>query len=140
MARGIRRFVAGVAEHHALVTRAVVEVARAAFLVLIGVIDAHGDVAALLVDVGDDAAGVAVEAVFRAVVADRADDLTCDLGDIDVAARRDLAHDVDKAGGDGRLAGDAAVGVLFQNGVEHRVGDLVADLVGMPFGDGLGGE
>ena len=40
----------------------------------------------------------------------------------------------------GRLAGDAAVGVLFQNGVEHRVGDLVADFVGMPFGDGLGGE
>ena len=72
--------------------------------------------------------------------ADVTDDVARDLRDVDIAARGDLAHDVDKAGGDGRLAGHAAVGVFFKDRVEHRIGDLVADLVGMPLGDGFGGE
>ena len=38
------------------------------------------------------------------------------------------------------LAGHPAIGVLGQDGVQHRVGDLVADLVGVPFGDGFRGE
>ena len=136
----LRGLGAGVAEHHALVACAVVELARAAFLIFKGVVDAHRDIAALLVDVRDNAAGVTVKAVLRAVVADVADDVACDLRDVDIAARGDLAHDVNKAGGDGRLAGHAAVGVFFKDRVEHRIGDLVADLVGMPLGDGFGGE
>ena len=136
----LRGLGAGVAEHHALVARAVVELARAAFLIFKGVVDAHRDIAALLVDVRDNAAGVTVKAVLRAVIADVADDVARDLRDVDIAARGDLAHDVDKAGGDGRLAGHAAVGVFFKDRVEHRIGDLVADLVGMPLGDGFGGE
>ena len=44
------------------------------------------------------------------------------------------------AGLDQRLAGDARALVLREHGVEHRVGDLVGDLVRMSFGDGLGGE
>ena len=103
-------------------------------------VNAEGDVRALLVDVCDDGAGLAVKAVLRAVVADVADDVARDLRDVDIAARGDLAHDVNKAGGDGRLAGHAAVGVFFKDRVEHRIGDLVADLVGMPLGDGFGGE
>ena len=35
---------------------------------------------------------------------------------------------------------DAGFGVAAQVGVEHAVGDEVADLVGVAFGDGLGGE
>jgi hypothetical protein len=30
--------------------------------------------------------------------------------------------------------------VLFETGVEHGVGDLVAELVGVAFGNGLGSE
>ena len=121
--------VAGKAEHHALV-------AGAGHLV----VGAQRDVGALVVDVGDDAAGIAVKAVLGAVVADVPDDLAGNAGDVHIAAGGDLAHDVDQAGGAGGLAGDAGAGVLFQDGVQHRVGDLVTDLVGMPLGDGFGCE
>ena len=43
-------------------------------------------------------------------------------------------------GVDQRLAGDAALGVARHHGVEDRVGDLVADLVGVTLGDRLGRE
>ena len=104
------------------------------------IVGAQGDVGALAIDVGDDAAGVAVKAVLGAVIADGADDLARRAGDVHVAAGRDLAHDVDEAGGAGRLAGNAGTGVLRQDGVEDGVGDLVADFVGMPLGDGFGRE
>jgi hypothetical protein len=35
------------------------------------------------------------------------------------------------------LAGDAAVGISLQIGIEDEVGDQVANLVGMAFGYGL---
>ena len=123
------RLVAGVAEHHALV-------ARTGHVV----VGAQRNVGTLAVDVGDDAAGVAVKAVLGAVIADGADDLARRAGDVHVAVGRDLAHDVDKTGGAGRLAGNAGAGVLRQDGVEDGVGDLVADFVGMPLGDGFGRE
>ena len=125
----LRGLVAGVAEHHALV-------AGAAHLV----VGAQGDVGGLLVDAGDDAAGVAVEAVLGPVIADVPHHVPDDLGDVHIALGADLAHHVDKAGGHGGLAGHAAVGVVFQDGVQHRVGDLVADLIGMSLGDGLGSK
>ena len=131
---------AGIAEHHALVAGAVLQLGVRVLLALQRAVHAERDVAGLLVDVGDDAAGVAVKAVLGPVIADGADDFARDLRDVHIAARGDLAHDMDETGGNGRLAGDAAVGVLLQDRVEHGVGDLVADLVGMPFGDGFGGE
>ena len=134
----LRRLVAGEAEHHALIARAVVERAVAGLLALERLVDAEGNVRALLVDVRDDGAGLAVKAVFCAVVADLAHGLAHDLRDVDVAVGRDLAHDVHDAGRDRAFAGDAAVRVLRQNGVEDRVGDLVADLVGMSLRDGFG--
>ena len=47
---------------------------------------------------------------------------------------------MDQAGGGAGLAGHAAIGVLLEDRVQHRVADLVADLVGMPFGNGLRGK
>ena len=119
--------VAGVAEHHALV-------ARAADLV----VGAEGDVGALPVDVGDDGAGVGVKAVLGAGVADVGHHLADQFLKIDVAAGGDLAHDVDQTGGHAGLAGHAGVGVLGQDLIQDGVRDLVADLVGMPLGDGFG--
>ena len=136
----LRRLVAGVAEHHALVARAVVQLTVALGLGLVALVHAQGDVAGLLVDVGDDGAGVAVEAVLGAVVADVQHHLAGDLGDVHVAVGGDLAHDVDQAGGGAGLAGHAAIGVFFKDRVQHRVGDLVADLIGMSLGDGFRGE
>ena len=134
------RLAAGIAEHHALVAGAVLQLGVRVLLALQRAVHAERDVAGLLVDVGDDAAGVAVKAVLGPVIADGADDFARDLRDVHIAARGDLAHDMDETGGNGRLAGDAAVGVLLQDRVEHGVGDLVADLVGMPLRDGFGSK
>ena len=132
------RLIAGVAEHHALVPGAVLQLGVLAGLVLQRLVHAHGNVPGLLVDVGNDAAGIAVKAVLGPVITDIADDFSGNFGDIHIALGADLAHDVDKAGGYRGLAGHTAHGILLQNGVQHRVGDLVADLIGMSFRNGLG--
>ena len=135
-----RRLVAGVAEHHALVTGAVAQLAVGALLVLQGFVHAHGDVGGLLVDGGNHGTGVAVKAVLAPVIANVPDHLPGDVGDVHIAAGGDLAHHVDQSGAGRGLAGHAAVGVLLQNGVQDGVGDLVADLVGVALRDGFGGE
>ena len=114
--------VGGVAEHHALVAGA-------------AGVNALGDVAGLLVDGGDDGAGVGVEAVERVVVADGGDHAAHQALEIDVGLGGDFAGDDHEAGGGQGFGGDAAVGVLLQAGVENGVGDLVGNLVGMAFGD-----
>jgi hypothetical protein len=118
---------AGVAEHQALVARA-------------AGVHAHGDVGRLGVDRVDHAAGVAVEALVRVVVADLGDGPACDFLVVHVGLRRDLTGDHDQPGGEERLAGDAAGRIALEAGVEHRVGDLIGHLVGMAFGDRLGRE
>ena len=52
----------------------------------------------------------------------------------------DIALGVDKAGGDGGLAGHPGVGVLLDDGVQNGVGDLIAHLVGVALRDGFGGK
>ena len=155
------RLVAGVAEHHALVARAdalVGVVAGQAVLGLPALVDALRDVRALLVNGVEHAARVAVEAELGAVVADVGEHLAHDAGHVHVGLRADLARDHDHArGGHGlagashlRRVGRAAVGrhvalgrklgFLGQDGVQDGVRYLVAHLVGMPLGDGLGRE
>jgi hypothetical protein len=132
-----------VAEHHSLVAGA-----GDVELVVVGgvgarlerVVHALRDVGGLLVDRVDHGAGVGREAEVGVRVADLANRLAGDLGDVDVGLGRDLAADDDEAGVDERLAGDTAVGVVADDRVEDAVGDLVGDLVGMPLGDRLGGE
>ncbi len=137
------RLVGRVADHEALVAGAdAVEriVVAGVVLHLEGGVDAAGDVGRLLVERDDHGAGLRVEAVLGARVADRRDPLTHQPRDVDVGARRDLAGHDDEAGRDERLAGDAPARVVGEHGVEHRVGDLVGDLVGVTFGDRLGGD
>ena len=132
---------AGVAEHQALVAGTLlVERVDATGAVLVGRVDALGDVGALLADRDLDAAGGPVEALGGGVVADAEHGVADDLGDLDVGLGGDLTGHVDQAGGDHGLDGDAAARVLREHGVEDRVGDLVADLVRVTLGDGLGRE
>ena len=112
----------GKPEHEALVARA----AR---------VDAHRDVRRLLVDRREDGARLVVESVLRARVADVADRLPHDAGDVHVRLRRDLARDEREARRDQRLAGHAPDRVVLEDRVEDRVRDLVGDLVRMAFGD-----
>ncbi len=121
------RLIGGVAEHHALIAGS-------------AGVDAHGDVAGLLVDGGDDGAGVGVEAIERVVIADGGDDSAHEGLEIHIGAGGDFARDDDQAGGKEGFAGYAAVGVLFETGIENGVGDLVGHLVGMAFGYGFRGE
>ena len=121
-------------------------------------IDAHRDIRRLAVDRVEDAAGIAVETVFRTVVPDAAHDVAHDVVHVHVRVRADFAADHDHAGrGHGlaraahgghvrRLAGriDIAlgleIGLLREDGVEDGVGDLIAQLVGMSLGHRLARE
>ena len=137
----VRGLVAGVAEHHALVAGALlvelVLFAGGARTHLFGVVDALSDVDRLLIDGDEHAAGGAVVADVLAVVADVADRLAHDRLDVDVGLGGDFAGDDRQAGGHHRLAGHPGVGILLEQGVEHRVRDLVGHLVGMTFGHRL---
>ena len=136
----LRRLVAGVAKHHALVAGAVLKLSVLALLVLQRLIHAHGDVAGLLVNVGDNAAGVTVKAVLGPVIADVPDHFPGKLCNVHVATGADLAHDVHQAGGNSSLTGHPSLWVLGQNRVQHRVGNLVADLIGMSLCYGFRGK
>ena len=124
--------VAGVAEHQALVAGALVEVEPLAF------VHSLGDVRRLAVDGGEDGAALVVEADFGVVVADAAHGFLGDLAIVDVRLGRDFAGNHDEAGGDQGFAGDAALRVFGQNGVEDGIGNLVGDLVRMAFANRLG--
>src|SRR5690606_11260486 len=87
-----------------------------------------------------DAAGIRVEALLGGVVADLADHVAHDRRDVAVAFGAHLAGHVHETGGDQGLDRDAGAGVLAQEVVEDRVGDLIADLVGVPLGDRFGRE
>src|SRR5699024_3884426 len=128
--------------HHALVAGAhhVQRVAVPALLDLIGLVDAHGDVGRLLVDGGHDGTGAVVEAVGGVGIADALDGPPDDSGDIGVVGGGDLAHDHHHAGGGEGLTGHMGVGVAGQDIVQHCVGDLIADFVGVALGHGLRGE
>ena len=91
-----RRLVAGKAEHEPLVS--------GPLLVLARLVDAHGDVGRLLVYGGEDGARLPVEPHGRIVIADALDRLPDDVGDMDIAARRDLAAHEGETRSDERLA------------------------------------
>ena len=137
----LRRLIARETEHQTLVARAGVEfIGDLSGFRLERFVDAESDVGRLTVDHVDDRAGVAVEAVLRAVISDLADGLADDFVDIDVRLGGYLTHDRNDTGRGGRLAGDAGHRILLKHSVEDRVGDLVADLVRMTFGHGFGSE
>ena len=119
--------VGSVAEHHALVASA-------------AGVDTLRDVGGLAVDGGDDGAGFGVEALDGVVVADLVDRLADQGLEVDVGLGGDLPGDDDEAGAGEGLAGNAAVGIFGEAGIEDGVGDLVGDLVGMTFGHGLTGK
>ena len=98
--------VGGIAEHQALVARA----AR---------IHTHGDVAGLLVDGGQDRAGMEVESPGGVAIADVLDDLADDVGNFDIGFGGDFAGDKGDAGGEDGLTGHAAVLVLGDDGVQE---------------------
>ena len=121
--------VAGVAEHDALV---------AGTLLLLGLADdALVDVRRLFVDGRQDAARVAVELVLALGVADAPDHAARHALHVDIGVRAHFAgHDHESRGAE-RFAGDLRVGVAAQEFVEDCVGNLIRNLIGVPFGHRL---
>jgi hypothetical protein len=123
------RLVGGVTEHHPLIARP-----------LLGPIDAARDLGRLTSEELLHEGGVGGEGGAGIGVADPADGLARDGGEIDRGARGDLAGEDDQVLLAEDLAGDAAGRILRQVCIEDRVGDRVADLVGMTLGDRFRGE
>ena len=126
------RFPAGVAEHHSLV-------AGAQRLALARV-HTPADIGRLLPDGVQDAAGRAVEAQFRVVVADVPDQPPHQRLEIHPGRCGDLAGHQHETGLDQHLGRHARVAVPRQDGVEHGIGNLVRQLVGMAVGNRLGSK
>src|SRR5262249_9256078 len=123
------RLVAGKPEHHSLIARA-----------LLFLLHPAGDVLRLTLDGDHHAAGVAVESHCAVGVADPADGASNDLRNLGIAGRGDFAGDDCKPSLDQRLDCNPRVHILRDEGIQHSVADLVSNLVGVAFGDGLGSE
>ena len=134
--------VARVAEHHSLIASTLqVEVVTAgARTHLLALVDTLRDVGALRIERHEHTTGLGIEAEFGVGIADVLDDSASNLGDVDIGVGRDLAGHQAQPRGHERLARHARLGILREDGVEHRVGHLIGDLVGVSFGDALRGE
>ena len=126
-----RCLAAGVTEHQALVTGALIKVETLTF------VDALCNIGRLAIDRGEDGAALVIETHLGSVVADTTHDLLSDLSVIDMRFGSNFAGNHDQPGRYHRFAGDAAVRIFGQDGVEDGVRYLVGDFVGMAFADRL---
>ena len=129
----LRRLIRSIPKHDTLIT-------RTQLLQRLLVVQTLRDIGALLLNGNEDIAGLVVEALLRAVVANVLDGLTNDLLVVDAGLGGDLAEDHDHAGLGGCLASYLGEGVILEGGIEDGIGDLVGNLVGVTLTDGLGGE
>ena len=119
--------VGGVAEHHALVS--------CALLCAICTIYAAVDVGTLLVYCREYTATIAFEHVFALGIADAVDDFACYALQVDVCLCCDFACQDDLSCSDECFACHFRVGVEGKEFVEYGIADLVGHLIGMAFGD-----
>ena len=123
----VRRFIACVAEHQALVACTLIQIQTAPF------IDALGDIGRLLV-VGDEHGATAiVDAVVGIVVADPLDCLARNRLVVDDRFRGDFTRQDNEPGVTQCLGSHARVFVLREDRVEDGVRDLVGYFVRMTF-------
>ena len=124
--------VAGKAEHHALVARAL----------LLGLFPGHalGDVHRLLIHRRNNGAGPPVKTHIGTIVANLLDCVADNGGKVGIGLGGDLPGDEGEAGGDQGFASHVGIRVLGQDGIQDAVGNLVGDLVRMSLGHGFGTE
>ena len=129
--------IAGVAKHQSLVAGALL----GGFLALRRAgIHALRDVRRLPGEIIVDENAVGVKHIVVVDIADVANGGPHDLLVVQFRLGGDLARDDHHVGFHHRLAGDAALRVLLQAGVEHAVGDQIGHLVRMALAHGFGGE
>ena len=122
-------FVTGVADHNALIARTegVLVLSLSQFR-----LDSACDVGALVMD-------IAVDLVALRVIADIPQGVADDVEHIRFSVGRDFTRHDNVTVGCHDLTGHAAGGIMLQTGVQHAVGNEVAQLVGMPAHDGFSG-
>ena len=108
--------IAGETEHQSLIARA-------------SGVHAHGDVRGLPLDRGNHGAGVRVEAILGARVADVADDVARNIGIIEHGLGGNFSGDHHQAGRHQRFARHAPEWIFGEHRVEYRVGNLIGNLV-----------
>ena len=120
-----RRLVCGVTEHHALV----------AGTLLFGffALDTSVDVVALLMNGEKNAAGVAIEKQFGAVIAYFVDYTTCRALNVNVCLAFYLAGYNYLTGSDKGLACDFRLRVAGKKFIEYGIGNLVGHFIGVTF-------
>jgi hypothetical protein len=89
-------------------------------------VEALGNIGRLLLNGDKDVAGLVVEALIRAVVANVLDGAADDLLVVDVCLGGDFSEDHNHASLGGSLAGNLGEGVLLEAGIENGVRDLIA--------------
>ena len=128
----ISGFCGGIAEHHALVTGAVIKG--------IGLLHAHVDIRGLLMQIHGDPAGIGIKAMTGLDIADFPHRAAGNGFIVHHGLGGDLTENVDAVGDGGDLTGYMRTGILLQQGIQDGIGDLVADLIGMTFGNAFGSE
>ena len=131
----LRRFVAGISEHHALI--AGTGLSGFFFPAFQRLINTLCNIRALGMDRCHDRAGIPIEILFAAVITDIQDHLPGNIVEIRPPLGGDLTHQGHNARRCKGFACHPGLGVLCQQGIQHRVADLVAHLVGMSFGHGF---
>ncbi len=119
--------VAGIAEHQALIARA-------------AGVNAHGDVRRLVVDRGNNGAGLGVEAILSAGIPNVANHFPGQVAKVDVGVRGDFARYQHQSGSNQGLARHAAARIVLQHRIENGIGNLVGDFIGMALGNRLRGK
>ena len=132
-----RSFAAGKAEHETLIACSLLRgfLPRSA-----AGINTLGDIGALAGEGVHNVDAVSVKDVFGMSITDGADGGANELIEVQFSAGGDFPCDDDEIGLNQGFAGDAAEGVLGEAGIKHRIGDSVADFVGMAFADRLRGK
>ena len=118
-------FVSGITKHQALVARALFQ--------RVGTVNTLVDVRGLFTNGAQDGARVGVKAHIGMHVANFTHRVTGDLFDINPCAGGDFTANQNHAGFNVGFAGYARFRILFEDRVQHGIGDLVSNFVWMPF-------
>ena len=86
-------------------------------------------------DADEDLAGLCGETDVGGGVADIGDDTADDGLPVDFRLGGDFTGNDNEVGCAESFTSHAALGILSQAGVEDRIGDLIGNFVGMPFGN-----
>src|SRR5690625_217210 len=87
-----------------------------------------------------DTTGCSIKPVIRGVVTDIEDRLANDFGDFHVGRGADFTGDLNLTGRDQRFIGNLGVGVPSDDRIEHRIRNLIADLVRVASGHRFRGK